>query len=125
MRVRPGQQHRGDNHPAVEKRKAMSKLLCTVVASGLALALNSAIAQTVDPSSKPKAMNGSCMSMAGPARERCLKGFIPSVVDAGCETLTDRDKRECMLDTFIKKHDRVTDGAEVRNVTAPVAAPLR
>ena len=122
----------GDSLPRLEKRKTMSKLLCTVVASGVAFALNAAIAQTEESPVKQQtphysAINGRCMSMEGPARERCLKGFTPSFVDAGCETLTDRDKRECMLDTFIKKHDGVTSGAQVRNsdVTEPVAPPLR
>lgn len=97
----------------------MFKLLSAAIASGFAFGLSAAIAQTVEPAAqKPaadyKVMKDNCSSMGEAARQQCLKDSKPARADAGCEKLTDRDKRECMLDAFIKRHDRVTGAAEVR-----------
>ena len=110
----------------------MSRLLSVAIASGLAFSLSSVGGQTMESGAQKQAgdtkvMNDNCTSMGEAGREQCLKSSKSSRADAGCEKLTDRDKRECMLDTFIKKHDRLTSGAQVRNsdVTEPVAPPLR
>jgi hypothetical protein len=96
----------------------MSSLLRVVVALGLAFWLSAASAQTVEAGAQKQAgdikvMNDNCTSMGEAGREQCLKSSKLSRADAGCEKLTDRDKRECMLDAFNKMHDQTTGAAQV------------
>jgi hypothetical protein len=87
----------------------MSKLLNFAIASALACGLSTAIAQPVVQAGQQagdfKILNDNCTSLGGAGRSQCRKDFRSSRADAGCEELTDRDKRECMLDAFVKKHD--------------------
>ena len=91
----------------------MFRLLSVTIASGLAFGLSAASAQTVGSGAQKQAgdyqvMNDNCTSMGEAGREQCLKSAKSTRADAGCEKLTDRDKRECMLNAFIKQHDRMT-----------------
>jgi len=96
----------------------MSSLLRVVVAFGLAFWLSAASAQTLEAGAQKhagdiKVMNDKCTSMGEAGREQCLKTTKSSHAVAGCEKLTDRGQRECMLDAFNKIHDRTTGAAQV------------
>jgi len=100
------------------KRTDMSRLLSIAIALGLAFGLSAASAQTVGSGAQKQAgdyqvMNDNCTSMGEAGREQCLKSSKSTRADAGCEKLTDRDKRECMLDAFLKQHDRITGADQV------------
>ena len=91
----------------------MSRLLSVAIASGLAFGLTAASAQTVESGAQKQAgdykvLNDNCTGMGEAAREQCLKSSKSNLADAGCEKLTDRDQRECILDIFVKQHDRIT-----------------
>ena len=91
----------------------MNKLLTAAIAAASALALNAAIAERSDPVA-PKApgdytvMKDNCTSRGGASRDQCLKGAkIPVTAPADpCAKLMDREKRECILEEFVQKHDR-------------------
>jgi len=104
----------------------MSRLLRVAIASGLAFSLSAVGGQTMESGAQKQAgdtkvMNDNCTSMGEAGREQCLKSSKSSRADAGCEKLTDRDKRECMLDAFNKMHDQITGATQVpkRKVEAP------
>ena len=90
----------------------MPKLLSAVIGSGFALALSAAIAQDKVPAAQKaqgeyKVASQNCTNMGGAGREECLKGAKVTVRDPECGKLTDREKRECVLDAFVRKHDLV------------------
>ena len=91
----------------------MNRLLTAAIATVSAFALNAAIAERSDPVALKApgdyaVMKDNCTSQAGAGRDQCLEGAkIPAAAPADrCAKLTDREKRECILDEFVRKHDK-------------------
>jgi hypothetical protein len=100
----------------------MSRLLRTLITFGFAIGLDAAIAQTVEPrteaSGEHKVTKEDCASMRGADRMRCLKAARTTVKESSgpCDKLTDRAKRECMLEEFIRQHDHISGARPIGNI---------
>ena len=91
----------------------MNKLLTAAIAAASALALNAAIAERSDPVALKApgdytVMKDNCTSQVGAGRDQCLKAakISPAVPADPCAKLMDREKRECILDEFVQKHNK-------------------
>ena len=107
----------------------MSKLFAAVITFVFAFGLNAGIAQTLDPGGQKapgdhKVMKKSCTSAGGATRDRCLEAAKATDEHSAipCAKLTDRDQRECMLDAFVRQHDRLTGAGQTEK--SQVAQPI-
>ncbi len=90
----------------------MYRLPIVFVATAFALTINAgAVAQTTQSAvptarSEHRAIDKDCASEAKPYREPCAKSAQGPHEVALCAGLIDREKRECMLEDFVRRHDR-------------------
>ena len=100
----------------------MSRLLTAVIAFGFAFGLNVAIGQTLEShsprtSGEYKMTKESCKNPGEGAANQCLKVAKATEENprARCEKLTGQDKRECILEAFVRQHDHMINGGQVEN----------
>lgn len=108
----------------------MSRLLSAVIAYGFAFGLTAAIGQTLDTSPSKtsgeyKTTKDICRSPGEADREQCAKDAKAKVETSRmrCEKLTDREKRDCVLEAFVQQHDDMIagGGVEKRDSALPIS----
>jgi hypothetical protein len=104
----------------------MSRLLTAAIACGFAFGLPGAIGQTLDSgptktSGEYKTTKAICQNPGEAAREQCAKDAKAKVetLRMRCENLTDRERRDCVLDRFVQQHDDMIAGGRVEKRDSP------
>ncbi len=95
----------------------MFRLLSIVIASGFVLGFTAAIGQTLDTEARKTAgeyriEKDPCRNPSEADREQCARDAKATQESSRirCEKLTDQAKRECVLEAFVRQHDRMIAG---------------